>query len=158
MRMFPEVAMHDPARQALAHVMSEYGVSILDTPRILATLLRQHAKLVPHDVDALAQIVLAQFNNVDGLESIGNSLYRESRASGVSFIGTPGEGGRGKLTSGGLEQSNVDLATELTKIITGRHARLSRLRALTRKVARCPSLPILSARRLHFLGRAPPGG
>jgi hypothetical protein len=49
--------MHDPARQALEQVMSEYGVSILDTPRILATLLRQHARLVPHDVDALLAAV-----------------------------------------------------------------------------------------------------
>jgi hypothetical protein len=48
-----EFAMNDPARDALIDVLHEYGVSILDTPKSLATILRQHAKLVPHDVDAL---------------------------------------------------------------------------------------------------------
>jgi flagellar hook protein FlgE len=65
-----------------------------------------------------AQIVLAQFGNIDGLEPAGGGLYRESVASGSSFVGTPGDGGRGRLIGGALEQSNVDLATELTKIIT----------------------------------------
>jgi len=78
-----------------------------------------------------AQVVLAQFNNVDGLDPIGNGLYRESRASGVSFIGAPGEGGRGQLLSGGLEQSNVDLATELTKIITYQRAYQANARVIT---------------------------
>ena len=66
----------------------------------------------------VAQLVLAQFSNQDGLLSQGGGFYSESTASGASFFGIPGEGGRGHLTSGALEQSNVDLATELTKIIT----------------------------------------
>ena len=66
----------------------------------------------------VAQLVLAQFSNQDGLLSQGGGLYSQTTASGASFFGTPGEGGRGHLTSGALEQSNVDLATELTKIIT----------------------------------------
>jgi hypothetical protein len=45
--------MNDPARDALIQIITEYGASIIDTPKSLATLLRQHAKLVPHDVDAL---------------------------------------------------------------------------------------------------------
>jgi flagellar hook protein FlgE len=66
----------------------------------------------------VAQIVLAQFTNLDGLSAQGGGLYAESAASGASFIGTPGDGGRGTLSGATLEQSNVDLATELTKIIT----------------------------------------
>ncbi|HYR85230.1 MAG TPA: flagellar hook protein FlgE [Terriglobia bacterium] len=66
----------------------------------------------------VAQLVLAQFSNQDGLLSQGGGFYSETTASGASFFGIPGEGGRGHLISGGLEQSNVDLATELTKIIT----------------------------------------
>jgi flagellar hook protein FlgE len=67
---------------------------------------------------SFAQIALAQFSNLDGLMAQGGGLYVESPASGASFIGPPGEGGRGQLLSGSLEQSNVDMATELTKIIT----------------------------------------
>jgi len=65
-----------------------------------------------------AQIVLAQFGNVDGLIPAGNGMYQESAMSGASFVGAAGTGGRGRLIGGALEQSNVDLATELTKIIT----------------------------------------
>ncbi len=65
-----------------------------------------------------AQIVLAQFGNVDGLVPAGGGLYQETAISGSSFVGAPGDGGRGRMIGGALEQSNVDLATELTKIIT----------------------------------------
>jgi flagellar hook protein FlgE len=66
----------------------------------------------------VGQIVLAQFTNVDGLIEQGGGFFAESLASGAAYFGIPGEGGRGPLLSGTLEQSNVDLATELTKIIT----------------------------------------
>jgi flagellar hook protein FlgE len=66
----------------------------------------------------VGQIVLAQFTNLDGLIPQGGGLYMESLASGVAIFGVPGEGGRGPLASSTLEQSNVDLAAELTKIIT----------------------------------------
>lgn len=70
----------------------------------------------------VAQLVLAQFSNVDGLISQGGGFYAESGASGNSFFGAPGEGGRGSVAGATLEQSNVDLATELTKIITFQRA------------------------------------
>jgi flagellar hook protein FlgE len=66
----------------------------------------------------VGQLVLARFSNVDGLVSQGGGLYSESIASGGAFFGVPGDGGRGMLLSSALEQSNVDLAAELTKIIT----------------------------------------
>jgi flagellar hook protein FlgE len=66
----------------------------------------------------VGQIALAQFSNNDGLVQQGGGLYGESVASGTSLVGVPGQGGRGTLTGSALEQSNVDLAAELTKIIT----------------------------------------
>jgi flagellar hook protein FlgE len=66
----------------------------------------------------VGQLALAQFSNVNGLIQQGGSLFGASPASGAGSIGVPGQGGRGTLTGGALEQSNVDLATELTKIIT----------------------------------------
>ena len=66
----------------------------------------------------VAQLVLAQFSNLDGLLPQGSGSFTETAASGSSFIGVAGEGGRGRLSGGAIEQSNVDLATELTKIIT----------------------------------------
>jgi len=71
---------------------------------------------------AIGQIVLAQFTNTDGLLSQGGGLYAESLASGPVLIGAAGEGGRGVFMSATLEQSNVDMAAELTKIITFQRA------------------------------------
>jgi flagellar hook protein FlgE len=79
----------------------------------------------------VAQIVLAQFSNVDGLIPQGGGMYSESLASGSSFFGVPGEGGRGQILSSALEQSNVDLAAELTKIITFQRAYQANAKMIT---------------------------
>jgi flagellar hook protein FlgE len=66
----------------------------------------------------IAQLVLAQFSDFNGLTPQGNGVFTESTASGTARLGAPEDSGQGKLMSGSLELSNVDLATELTKIIT----------------------------------------
>jgi len=66
----------------------------------------------------VGQIVLAQFANLEGLRAEGGGLYTENATSGVSRVGVPGESSLGTLLGGALEQSNVDMASELTKIIT----------------------------------------
>ena len=66
----------------------------------------------------IAPLVLAQCSDFNGLAPQGNGLFTESSASGTTRIGAPEDAGQGKLMSGCLELSNVDLATELTKIIT----------------------------------------
>jgi flagellar hook protein FlgE len=66
----------------------------------------------------VGQIVLAQFSNMEGLKAEGGGLYTENAQSGVSRVGVPGDSSLGTLMGGALEQSNVDMASELTKIIT----------------------------------------
>ena len=66
---------------------------------------------------ALGQIALAAFGNPSGLEKAGSSLYTSSVNSGEPVIGVAGEGGRGTLSGGTLEMSNVDLAAEFTNLI-----------------------------------------
>ena len=66
----------------------------------------------------VAQIAVAQFPDVEGLTSQGGGLYSSSVLSGAATIGAPGAAGAGNLVGGALEQSNVDLASELTQIIT----------------------------------------
>jgi flagellar hook protein FlgE len=66
----------------------------------------------------VGQIVLAQFSNNEGLHAEGGGLFTETPESGVNRMGTPGDSSLGSLLGGALEQSNVDLASELTKIIT----------------------------------------
>lgn len=65
----------------------------------------------------LAQIAIAGFNNEDGLIRTGNNYFRSSVASGEALIGLAGQGGRGTLQGGALEQANVDIAIEFSKLI-----------------------------------------
>lgn len=65
----------------------------------------------------LGQIAIASFSNTGGLEKLGNNLYRESANSGSAKIGVPNQGGRGKISPGFLEMSNVDLSNEFTNLI-----------------------------------------
>ena len=65
----------------------------------------------------VAQIAVANFNNPSGLTQYGNSLLMESNNSGVAQIGAAGQGGRGSMTPGSLEMSNVDLAQQFTDMI-----------------------------------------
>jgi flagellar hook protein FlgE len=61
---------------------------------------------------------LASFANEGGLQRIGGSLWAQSANSGAPMVGTPDTGGFGATIGGELEQSNVDLATEMTTMIT----------------------------------------
>ena len=63
------------------------------------------------------QVVLADFPNDNGLVPMGDSLWQSSFASGTPIVGTPGAGIMGSLESGALEQSNVDISSQLVRLI-----------------------------------------
>jgi flagellar hook protein FlgE len=63
------------------------------------------------------QVVLANFNNPNGLQPLGNNLYAETATSGQPLVGSPGSSNLGVLQSGALEDSNVDLTAELVDMI-----------------------------------------
>ena len=65
----------------------------------------------------LGQITLATFANPKGLEAMGGNLYRESAASGIPLVGIAGEEGRGSLRQGYLEESAVDVVTQIADLI-----------------------------------------
>jgi flagellar hook protein FlgE len=66
---------------------------------------------------ALGQIALASFANDDGLEATAGNSYDSTLASGAAVIGAANSGGRGTLTGGSVELSNVDISTEFTNLI-----------------------------------------
>jgi flagellar hook protein FlgE len=64
-------------------------------------------------------ISLAKFPNEQGLERLTGNRWKAGQNAGTETVGTPGQGGTfGAITSGALEMSNVDLATEFTQMIT----------------------------------------
>ncbi|WJF90429.1 flagellar hook protein FlgE [Paraburkholderia bonniea] len=67
---------------------------------------------------ALGQVVLANFNNQNGLVNLGGNQYAETAASGVPQLSAPGTTNHGVLQGGALENSNVVLTNQLVDLIT----------------------------------------
>jgi flagellar hook protein FlgE len=65
----------------------------------------------------LYEMSLARFASPDQLQASAGNVYSATASSGVAALGGPGTNGFGSLVSSGLEQSNVDLASELTSMI-----------------------------------------
>jgi flagellar hook protein FlgE len=66
---------------------------------------------------AIGQLAVAKFRSNDGLGRAGNSLWLETRASGPAAMGVAASGGRGAVSAGAVESSNVDLAAEFVGLI-----------------------------------------
>ncbi len=66
----------------------------------------------------LAQVVLGNFTNPNGLSSLGNNQWAETADSGQPLIGVPGSSSLGVIQSAAIEESNVDLTKELVDMIT----------------------------------------
>lgn len=66
---------------------------------------------------AMGQIQLASFADPEGLKSLGNTSWAETGASGQPIVGPAGGNGLGEISSGFLEESNVDLTSELVQLI-----------------------------------------
>ncbi|MGB8600765.1 MAG: flagellar hook protein FlgE [Rhizomicrobium sp.] len=67
-------------------------------------------------------IPVAVFADPDGLTSVSGTAYVASDASGAATVVTAGSSGSGTIQSEYLEESAVDLATELTNLITTQRA------------------------------------
>ena len=70
----------------------------------------------------LGQMVLANFVNPNGLQSLGGNAWAASATSGPPLVGTPKSGSLGVLQSSATEDSNVDLTSELVNMITAQRA------------------------------------
>lgn len=65
----------------------------------------------------VGQIAMATFINAGGLEKSGETNFRQTANSGVALIDVAGVGGKGKISAGMLEMSNVDLSAEFVDMI-----------------------------------------
>lgn len=79
----------------------------------------------------LGQIALAGFANLQGLQRDGGNNYSATLASGAAVIGAPGSGGRGTLSGGSLELSNVDIAQEFSALIVAQRGYEANARTVT---------------------------
>ena len=80
---------------------------------------------------ALYQIPLATFLNPNGLKAHVGGAFRTTLESGLYNINASNAGGAGRIVSGALEASNVDLAAEFTNLITTHRAYSASSRIIT---------------------------
>jgi flagellar hook protein FlgE len=71
---------------------------------------------------AMYRIPLGNVPSPDNLETLAGNVYSVTQESGGMIVGTAGLGGLGSIASDALEQSTVDLASELTTMIAAQRA------------------------------------
>lgn len=79
----------------------------------------------------LAQISVATFINPGGLEKAGESTFVVTSNSGIANVSPADTQGKGKIISGTLEMSNVDLAEEFTNMIVTQRGFQANSRVIT---------------------------
>ena len=79
----------------------------------------------------LGQVALATFQNEQGLDRIGGSQFAATAASGLAQVGTAGTGRFGSIQADALEESNVNLADQFTKLIVAQRAFEANSRGIT---------------------------
>jgi flagellar basal-body rod protein FlgG len=66
---------------------------------------------------SIGQINLAKFPNQAGLQSLGQNLYTQTDSSGEAIVGLPTQEGYGQLQQAAVEQSNVDVVSEMMRML-----------------------------------------
>ncbi len=79
---------------------------------------------------SLGTMALADFNNPEGLEPLGQNLFLETLASGEPLIGQPSMDAFGQVIQGALEASNVNVVESLMELIALQQAYEMNIRAL----------------------------
>jgi flagellar hook protein FlgE len=78
------------------------------------------------------QVLLQNFTNPGQLSKVGNNLYSNLTIAGPLATPTaPGSSGLGSMVTGALEMSNVDLAEQLTSLITTQRAYEANTKVIT---------------------------
>jgi flagellar hook protein FlgE len=70
----------------------------------------------------LGQVILGRFTNNQGLAKLGDTSWAESQESGNVILGVAGGNNFGDISPSSLENSNVDIATQLVKLIVAQQA------------------------------------
>ena len=65
----------------------------------------------------VGSVQVADFINPQGLQPVGQNLFKETVSSGSPQAGTPGLNGLGTLLQGNVESSNVNIVEELVDMI-----------------------------------------
>jgi flagellar basal-body rod protein FlgG len=107
----------DPVEPQITIPSAAQSITIAQDGTVTYTLQGQTAS------QKAGQIQLAMFQNPAGMNSIGNTLFTPTDASGDPIVGNPGGAeGLGSLMQGYTEQSNVDVVNEFVNLIQSQRA------------------------------------
>ena len=79
----------------------------------------------------LAQVAVSTFSNDNGLVMTGSNVWNTTLSSGSANVGAANTGGRASVLGSNLETSNVDVATEFTKLIINQNGYQANSRVIT---------------------------
>ncbi len=113
-----------------AQVQDGYAAGTLDAFSVLQDGTVE-ASFTNGQQRAIGQVAVASFANPEGLSLSGNNVYAPTSASGQAVIGVAGTGGLGTITGSSVEQSNVDVATELSDLIVAQRSYEANAKAIT---------------------------
>jgi len=107
----------DPLEPQITIPANAQTVTIAQDGTVSYTMAGQNA------AQRAGQIQLANFQNPAGLNSLGNSLFTPTDASGDAQVGIPGGAeGLGTVLQGYSEQSNVNVVEEFVNMIQSQRA------------------------------------
>ncbi len=105
-----------PVEPGITIPSNAIGIEINASGEVLVSIDGQPA------LSNVGQIQLASFINPAGLEAIGDNLFLETQASGTATTGNPAEDQFGNIRQGILEQANVNVVEEITRLISAQRA------------------------------------
>jgi len=79
----------------------------------------------------IGQLAMATIQNPQSLLAVGNNNYGVSALTALPAVGIPSTGGRGSITAGAVESSNVDIAQEFTNLIVFQRAYQANAKVVT---------------------------
>ena len=109
-------AQGNPVQPTITIPQNSSGITINSQGQVSVTL--------PGSTTSTVQgtISLTRFINKAGLTPVGSNQYTDSPSSGPPQDGTANAEGYGSITQGSLEQSNVDVVSEMSNLITAQRA------------------------------------
>jgi flagellar hook protein FlgE len=116
------IAFNNPTQYASAFEVSELTQDGTTVGRLTNVAIGSDglvvAKYSNGSTVPLARVALVRFANEQGLTQVGNTSWKASLDSGEALAGEANSGTFGSIRSSALEQSNVDLTTELVDLIS----------------------------------------
>ncbi|MDI3308683.1 MAG: flagellar hook protein FlgE [Acetobacteraceae bacterium] len=79
----------------------------------------------------IARVPLVAFNDPDKLQRLDGQAFMRTMESGEARVTDPASNGVGKLVTSSIERSNVDIASEFTKLIVAQRAYTANTRVVT---------------------------